>query len=185
MPSQKRRERASMLLVITLLILLMITIANRPTLVFLTNTTSTVNAFTVIMPTSTKLTHKKSQEQTAMKLQQRNIDSSDIEEALASRVQNLRSHVVSRKTAIRSALLFGLMSYTTTSPMIASAADATTAAMTGTKQDPKYEACLSKCMYDCTKPKGTEQKSRAVCLPECKTQCATTKQQLMIGTPIK
>jgi hypothetical protein len=39
-------------------------------------------------------------------------------------------------------------------------------------------------MYDCTKPK-VESKSRAECLPECKTKCATTKQQLMLGTPIK
>ena len=51
----------------------------------------------------------------------------------------------------------------------------------GTKKDPAFEACLSKCMYDCTKPKGNEQKSRSECLPECKTQCATTKTQLLKG----
>ena len=54
----------------------------------------------------------------------------------------------------------------------------------GTKKDPAYEACLSQCMYTCTKPKGEEQKSRTACLSECKQQCATTKQQLMLGTPI-
>jgi hypothetical protein len=59
------------------------------------------------------------------------------------------------------------------------------AALKGTKKDPAYEACLSQCMYDCTKPKGVEQKSRSVCLPECKVQCATTKQQLMMGTPLR
>jgi hypothetical protein len=58
-------------------------------------------------------------------------------------------------------------------------------ALKGTKKDPAYEACLSQCMYDCTKPKGVEQKSRSVCLPECKVQCATTKQQLMMGTPLR
>lgn len=58
-------------------------------------------------------------------------------------------------------------------------------ALKGTKQDPSYEACVSQCMYDCTKPKGMEQKSRQECLPECKKQCATTKQQLMTGTPLK
>jgi hypothetical protein len=55
----------------------------------------------------------------------------------------------------------------------------------GTKQDPAFEACLSNCMYNCLKPKGLEQKSRSECLPECKAKCATTKAQLMLGTPIK
>jgi hypothetical protein len=55
----------------------------------------------------------------------------------------------------------------------------------GTKKDPEFEACLSKCLYQCTKPKGEEQKSRAECLPECKKSCATTKEQLLTGSPIK
>jgi hypothetical protein len=55
----------------------------------------------------------------------------------------------------------------------------------GTKKDPVYESCLSECMFYCTKPKGAEQKSRAQCLPECKVQCATTKEQLLKGTPKK
>ncbi|KAL7572764.1 hypothetical protein ACA910_009027 [Epithemia clementina (nom. ined.)] len=54
----------------------------------------------------------------------------------------------------------------------------------GTKKDPAYEACVSECIFYCTKPKGDEQKSRKECLPECKKSCATTKEQLMIGTPI-
>jgi hypothetical protein len=57
------------------------------------------------------------------------------------------------------------------------------AAKKGTKEDPKFQACLSLCMYDCTKPKGVEQRSRSECLPECKQKCATTKQQLLLGTP--
>jgi len=57
------------------------------------------------------------------------------------------------------------------------------ASIKGTKQDPAYEACLSSCLYECTKPKGDEQKTRAECRGECKQKCATTKQQLMIGTP--
>ena len=55
----------------------------------------------------------------------------------------------------------------------------------GTKKDPAFEACLSQCMYDCTKPKGVEQKSRLECLPECKQKCATNKNQLLRGEPIK
>jgi hypothetical protein len=55
----------------------------------------------------------------------------------------------------------------------------------GTKKDPVFEGCMSTCMYECTKPKGIEQKSRAECIPECKQKCATSKAQLMIGTPIK
>jgi len=58
-------------------------------------------------------------------------------------------------------------------------------AVKGTKKDPQFEACLSQCMYECTKPKGTEQKSRAECLPECKKSCAVNKEQLMLGTPLK
>lgn len=54
----------------------------------------------------------------------------------------------------------------------------------GTKKDPAFEACLGKCMYECTKPKGVEQKTRAVCLPECKQACATTKAQLFKGLPL-
>eukprot|EP00816_Leptocylindrus_hargravesii_P003278 CAMPEP_0196803288 /NCGR_PEP_ID=MMETSP1362-20130617/2638_1 /TAXON_ID=163516 /ORGANISM="Leptocylindrus danicus, Strain CCMP1856" /LENGTH=134 /DNA_ID=CAMNT_0042174747 /DNA_START=68 /DNA_END=472 /DNA_ORIENTATION=+ len=53
----------------------------------------------------------------------------------------------------------------------------------GTKKDPKYEVCVSNCIYECTLPKGDEQKSRSECLPECKKKCATSKEQLMIGTP--
>ena len=56
-------------------------------------------------------------------------------------------------------------------------------AVKGTKKDPKYESCVSSCMFECTKPKGDEQKSRAECLPGCKKECATTKEQLMIGAP--
>ena len=58
-------------------------------------------------------------------------------------------------------------------------------ALKGTKKDPAYKACVSKCLYECTKPKGEEQKSRAECIPECKKTCATSKEQLMTGTPIK
>jgi hypothetical protein len=55
--------------------------------------------------------------------------------------------------------------------------------MKGTKKDPSFEACLSTCMYECSKPKGAEQKSRAECLPECKEKCATSKAQLLKGDP--
>eukprot|EP00339_Tiarina_fusa_P029103 CAMPEP_0116999110 /NCGR_PEP_ID=MMETSP0472-20121206/1942_1 /TAXON_ID=693140 ORGANISM="Tiarina fusus, Strain LIS" /NCGR_SAMPLE_ID=MMETSP0472 /ASSEMBLY_ACC=CAM_ASM_000603 /LENGTH=123 /DNA_ID=CAMNT_0004698455 /DNA_START=116 /DNA_END=487 /DNA_ORIENTATION=+ len=66
-------------------------------------------------------------------------------------------------------------------PLPAAAGD--DAAKSGTKKDPTFEACLSTCMYECTKPKGAEQKSRKECLPECKQSCATTKAQLMTGVP--
>ena len=67
-----------------------------------------------------------------------------------------------------------------TSPALA----ADDAAKKGTKDDPAYQFCLSTCMYECTKPKGEETKLRKECLPECKQKCATTKQQLMVGTPM-
>jgi hypothetical protein len=78
------------------------------------------------------------------------------------------------------AVALGLVIVTT--PAIAKDADL---AIKGTKKDPAYEVCIGQCMYDCTKNKGTEQKSRQECLPECKQKCATTKQQLMVGTPLK
>lgn len=72
------------------------------------------------------------------------------------------------------------------SPVAAHAAgDTAEPKVKGTKKDPEFEACLGKCMYECTKPKGTEQKSRAECLPECKKSCATTKEQLLLGQPVK
>ena len=55
----------------------------------------------------------------------------------------------------------------------------------GSKDDPKFQACLSKCVFECTKPKGEEQRSRSECLPDCKVKCATTKEQLMMGRPLK
>jgi hypothetical protein len=58
-------------------------------------------------------------------------------------------------------------------------------AIKGTKTDPVYQNCVSICMYECTKPKADEQKTRQECLPECKVKCATTKAQLMIGIPNK
>jgi len=51
----------------------------------------------------------------------------------------------------------------------------------GTKADPEFQVCLGNCMYECTKAKGSEQKSRAECLPECKKSCATDKRQLLKG----
>ena len=58
-------------------------------------------------------------------------------------------------------------------------------AVKGTKSDPAFESCLSVCVFECTKPKGEEQKTRKECYPECKKKCATTKEQLLNGKPIK
>jgi hypothetical protein len=58
-------------------------------------------------------------------------------------------------------------------------------ALKGTKADPAFQACLSECVYECTKPKGMEQKTRSECIPECKVKCATSKAQLMLGTALK
>ena len=55
----------------------------------------------------------------------------------------------------------------------------------GTKDDPAYKACLSKCLYFCTKDK-IESKDRATCLKdECKPKCARTDAQRMLGVPAK
>mmetsp|Transcript_521 Transcript_521/g.914 ORF Transcript_521/g.914 Transcript_521/m.914 type:complete len:136 (+) Transcript_521:42-449(+) len=57
------------------------------------------------------------------------------------------------------------------------------ASLKGTKADPKYTNCVSTCIFECTKEKGVEQKTRVECLPGCKEKCATSKEQLMVGTP--
>uniref|UniRef100_A0A7S2GTD3 Uncharacterized protein n=1 Tax=Helicotheca tamesis TaxID=374047 RepID=A0A7S2GTD3_9STRA len=87
----------------------------------------------------------------------------------------------SRKAFLQSSA--ALLPFVVASP--AFAAKEVDPAVKGTKADPAYQNCVSQCLYDCTKPKGDEQKSRQECIPECKKQCATDKQQLMIGTPIK
>jgi hypothetical protein len=45
----------------------------------------------------------------------------------------------------------------------------------GSKNDPDVQAKLSVCMYECTKPKGSEQKTRAECIVECKQKCITAR----------
>lgn len=45
----------------------------------------------------------------------------------------------------------------------------------GSKNDPDVQAKLSLCLYECTKPKGGEQKSRAECIVECKGKCITAR----------
>ena len=43
---------------------------------------------------------------------------------------------------------------------------------------PPYEACMSLCIYECTKPKGGEQKLRTECIGECKIVCKDKKRTL-------
>ena len=78
------------------------------------------------------------------------------------------------------ATIAGISIISTSSPAYAKTVDPK---LKDTKDDPAYQNCISKCVYECTKPKGDEQKSRSECLPECKQKCATSKAQLMIGTP--
>ena len=92
-----------------------------------------------------------------------------------------RANFLKRTTVAASAV-----SFWTLSCLLPAAASAKgDPSLKGTKADPEYEACMSTCIYECTKPKGVAQKSRKECIPECKQTCATSKAQLMIGTPIK
>jgi preprotein translocase subunit SecG len=90
-----------------------------------------------------------------------------------------RANFLKRTTVAASAVFW------TSSLLQSASAKDDPASLKGTKADPEYEACMSTCIYECTKPKGVEQKSRKECIPECKQTCATSKAQLMIGTPIK
>ena len=98
--------------------------------------------------------------------------------------------LVSRATVVSTTIfimtLAMIMGPATTTTMSAFAKDIVVdPSIKGTKKDPTYETCVSNCLFLCTKPKGDDQKNRQECLPECKMSCATTKEQLMIGTPIK
>ena len=99
---------------------------------------------------------------------------------------NKRHHVIDRQSVLQTSAysLFGASTVFVGSQP-AYAKQAVDPALVGTKSDPKFQACLSTCMYECTKPKGDEQKSRSECLPECKQKCAETKEQLLKGTPKK
>ena len=59
----------------------------------------------------------------------------------------------------------------------------------GTKKDKKFEECLSQCVYTQTKiTKGigeVEVMSRKEAYGICKPQCATSKEQLLLGQPKK
>ena len=101
-----------------------------------------------------------------------------------TRKNDLRAPLMSR-TSFMTAVVAGAATVTTGFGVPpASAKDAVDPKLQGTKQDPEFEACLSKCLYECTKPKGVEQRSRKECLPECKSSCAKTKEQLMLGKPM-
>ncbi|KAL7489631.1 hypothetical protein ACHAW6_015319 [Cyclotella cf. meneghiniana] len=90
------------------------------------------------------------------------------------------SSLIDRSTFFATAAT-SCLTFLSSSPAFARDIDPT---LKGTKADPAFQACLSQCVYECTKPKGMEQRSRAECLPECKSKCATTKQQLLLGSPI-
>jgi len=59
------------------------------------------------------------------------------------------------------------------------------------KSDKAFQLCLSKCIYASTKPPpiGSSTERLEVTVPrgqvikECKVECATTKEQLMMGKP--
>lgn len=65
------------------------------------------------------------------------------------------------------------------------------AATEGAKTDKKFELCLSKCVFEETKPPPVgstaerleTQRSRGEIIRDCRAKCATTKQQLLTGQP--
>ena len=97
----------------------------------------------------------------------------------------LHAEKMSRSEFFHTIMVVATTTMTTVLPVSAASAKDDLAATKGTKADPAFQSCVSLCMYECTKPKAEEQKSRQECLPECKAKCATTKAQLMIGTPSK
>lgn len=94
-------------------------------------------------------------------------------------------HSERRDTTLNSrrAFVASIVSTVTTSAAAGVAFAANDPSKVGTKDDPDFQACLSKCIFFCTKPKGSETMPRSQCLPVCKKQCATTKAQAMTGVP--
>lgn len=91
---------------------------------------------------------------------------------------------VNRLTFLQKSVLPSLL-ILTNNPLQAQAIGGPKQNLEGTKEDPDYKNCLAISLYECTKPKGDEQKTRKECLPECKTKCAKTKEQLLLGAPVK
>jgi hypothetical protein len=66
---------------------------------------------------------------------------------------------------------------------------------TGTKNDKKFELCVSKCVFEETRPppvgssnerlEATSTRQRPEIIKACRKTCAKNKQQLMIGDPKK
>jgi len=92
---------------------------------------------------------------------------------------------VNRLTFLQTAILPSLL-VLTYNPLRAQAlGGGAKPSLEGTKEDPDFKNCLAIKLYECTKPKGDEQRTRKECLPECKVACASTKAQLLLGEPIK
>jgi len=60
----------------------------------------------------------------------------------------------------------------------------------GTKTDKYFEACVSKCVFDETKPPPVgspvdrlEAKDRKTVISDCRKSCAKTPEQLLLGSP--
>jgi len=91
---------------------------------------------------------------------------------------------VNRLTFLKNSILPSLL-ILTNNPLQAQAIGGPKPNLEGTKEDPDYKNCLAINLYECTKPKGDEQRTRKECLPECKVKCAKTKEQLLLGSPVK
>ncbi|EED87441.1 predicted protein [Thalassiosira pseudonana CCMP1335] len=66
--------------------------------------------------------------------------------------------VVNRSTFLATAASTCLAFLASSPPAFAKDVDP---ALKGTKADPEFQACLSQCVYECTKPKGMEQRNEA------------------------
>jgi len=54
----------------------------------------------------------------------------------------------------------------------------------GSKDDPAVQAKMSVCVYECTKPKGSEQMTRVECIKKCKTELITSK-RAPVAAPVE
>ena len=102
---------------------------------------------------------------------------------------NTQHHDITNNIKRMSAILCS--SLLTLSPIVSGSIAIPTAAYADSKQDKQFELCISKCIFEETKPPPVgasaerleATKTRGEIVRECRVKCAKNKEQLLIGKP--
>ena len=107
----------------------------------------------------------------------------------ASKQDNTQHYDITNNIKRISAILCS--SLLTLSPIVSGSLAIPTAAYADSKQDKQFELCISKCIFEETKPPPVgasaerleATKTRGEIVRECRVKCAKNKEQLLIGKP--